>query len=117
MNGPELDRLRKLAAEWRTVAGVLDSNGAPAQATVKRRDAEELEKTVRELELEALTLRQAEAESGYSYSCLQKALQSGKIENAGTKGRPRIRRGDLPHKPPTPVVDGPDIAGRIRRAG
>jgi hypothetical protein len=48
--------------------------------------------------LELLTLREAADESGYSYSSLEKSVRDGDIPNYGKKGRPRVRRGDLPRK-------------------
>lgn len=48
--------------------------------------------------LEALTLEAAERESGYGYSALQKMVADGRLENVGVKGRPRVRRCDLPKK-------------------
>ncbi|HEX8726058.1 MAG TPA: hypothetical protein VF737_11785, partial [Gemmatimonadaceae bacterium] len=35
---------------------------------------------------------------GYSKDHLRKCVADGTIPNAGSKGRPRIRRGDLPKK-------------------
>lgn len=48
---------------------------------------------------ELLSLHQAAAESGYSVDRLQKLVASGEIPNAGRKGKPAIRRSDLPRKP------------------
>jgi hypothetical protein len=53
---------------------------------------------MRERELHALTLEEAARESGYSYSSLQKKVASGGLTNVGTKGSPRVRRGELPRK-------------------
>ncbi|MDB4916297.1 MAG: hypothetical protein JWM95_3941 [Gemmatimonadetes bacterium] len=49
--------------------------------------------------LEELTLREAALLSGYSVDHLQRLVSSGQLENVGRKGRPRVRRGDLPVKP------------------
>jgi hypothetical protein len=59
----------------------------------------DLEQRGREHELEALTLDQAAAESGYTYSALEKMMRRGELQNVGKKGAPRVRRGDLPRKP------------------
>jgi hypothetical protein len=45
-----------------------------------------------------LTLRQAAATSGYSEEHLGRQVLQGKIPNAGRKGSPRIRAGDLPRR-------------------
>ena len=47
---------------------------------------------------EQLTLAEAAEISGVSYSTLQYLVAVGDIRNAGRRGRPRIRRGDLPHR-------------------
>jgi hypothetical protein len=71
--------------------------------------AEELEAAVREWELETLTLDQAAEESPFKRDTLRKKVGSGEIPNAGTKGSPRIRRGDLHGKggydPPGPMLE------------
>ena len=62
---------------------------------------------------EELTLRQAEQESGFSYS----RLQQMKDINVGSAGNPRFRRCDLPRKArrARPVIAGgqPDLADEI----
>ncbi len=78
--------------------------------------AEDLEQTVREYELEALTLERAAVESGYSYSALQKQVAAGQLNNVGEPNKPRIRRGDLPRKGHRRGPSGettPDLASMI----
>ncbi|MHB1863402.1 MAG: hypothetical protein ACYCVL_10570 [Gemmatimonadaceae bacterium] len=60
---------------------------------------EELEDVLRGADEEPLTLEQAANESGYSADHLRKCVADGTVPNAGAKGRPRIRRADLPRKP------------------
>jgi len=67
-------------------------------AHVCRLHAAELEEAIRTAEDEALTLTHAARESGYSSDHLRHLVADGTIPNAGEKGRPRIRRGDLPMK-------------------
>ena len=74
------------------------SLGAEAQAKTLELCAAELEQTHKEWELEALTLEQAVEESGFSYSSLQKRVAAGELSNVGEKGRPRIRRCEIPKK-------------------
>jgi len=59
----------------------------------------ELECLFREEESDILTLAEAARYSGYSVDHLGRSLRSGSIENVGQRGRPRVRRGDLPRKP------------------
>ena len=49
---------------------------------------------------EAITLQEAADLSGCSYSTIESQLRVGKLCNAGEKGRPRVRRRDLPYKRP-----------------
>ena len=57
---------------------------------------------------EVLSLRASAGESGYSVDRLQKLVADGSIPNAGRKGKPGIRRGDLPRKPARALRSGPD---------
>ena len=76
---------------------------------------------------ELLDLHEAALHSGYSREHLGRLIREGKIPNAGTKGAPRIVRGDLPRKPARPlahtrphaydpVADARKLGGR-RRGG
>ena len=90
--------LDNLAAEWRKNATLLQECGASDRGALFSKVAGQLEAAMRECQLELLTLDQAATEGGYSYSSLEKRLRSGELPNAGTKGSPRIRRGDMPTK-------------------
>ena len=97
--GP-LERLvSRLVTRWHEDAATLRRRGAEYQATAMESCATELEEEARLFLLEALSLDQAEEESGYSYSALQKMVSDGRLLNAGTPHRPRVRRCDLPKKP------------------
>ena len=112
--------LTSLALEWRDDAALLRRRGAPRQADALESAAEDLEERLRAWELEALTLDEAAAESGYSYSTLQHRVASGDLPNAGESGSPRIRRCDLPSKGGSagPTAE-PDLAEEmtLRRMG
>lgn len=100
--------IESLVNQWREDATRLRQWGAVAQAEVLDRCVSDLETRAREWELAALTVQEAAAESGYSYSAIQKKLASGELENLGTKHSPRVRRGDLPRKggsPSTGIAD------------
>ncbi len=71
-----------------------------------------------------LTLREASAASGYSEEHLGRLFREGKLRNAGRKGSPRIRTGDLPRRPRTnarsenrydAASDARELASRRRR--
>jgi len=111
-----------LVTRWRAEAEVLRRRGAEPLAVGLESCAAELEQWAKEHALEALTLEQAVAESGYSYSALQHMVAEGKIKNAAKPGhRPRIRRADLPRKVQTsasaPVVQLADRVLRARQRG
>lgn len=110
--------LERLAAEWREQAAILRRRGAEGNAEALESCAADLEVRLRAWQLEALTLEQAVHESGLSYSALQKQLARGEVENAGTKGSPRIRRCDLPRKAGRSGINavslgGPDLAAEV----
>ena len=86
-----------LSAEWRARADALQPF-APAAAAAFRQAAAELEEALRDAANEALPLADAARESGYSERRLRELMASGDLPNAGKKGRPRIRRADLPRK-------------------
>jgi hypothetical protein len=82
-------------------------------ATALESCADDLEQHERQRELEALTLEEASLESGYSYSTLEKKTRRGELENVGRKGRPRVRRVDLPCKARNPARTAPDLAAQV----
>lgn len=90
--------LSDLPAYWRAEAARLRAYGAESQAVTLEACARELEGTYRAANFEVLTLEQASRESGFSYSALEKAVRTGRLSNAGEKGKPRVLRKDLPHK-------------------
>lgn len=62
--------------------------------------------------------RQADRESGFSVGHLYRMVGTGQIPNAGRKGAPRIRRRDLPRRPPNgEAAPGSFGDAVLRRAG
>jgi len=106
--------LDQLASEWRSEAELFRRRGLDEAARMAESYAAELEVRVLHWSKEALTLSQAEKESGYSRSALERRLATGEIQNAGEFGAPRILRRDLPRKggssPSQSELDEPDIA-------
>ena len=107
-----MDELLEL---WRNDAATLRKYAATTQADSIEQCAAQLSVAMREYALEALTLEAAVIESGYSYSSLQKRVASGELENAGSKGRPLIVRGQLPKKgkSPAPGLADHDLFRRL----
>lgn len=97
----------RLPESWRSRAAELERYSPPA-AEAFRAAADELEEALRERAGERLTLQEAAEESGYSTRRLRELLAEGTIPQAGRKGAPRIRRGDLPIKPGAAPATGYD---------
>jgi len=109
-------RLLDLTDQWRAHAAALRRYGAESEARALEACAADLEERLREWQTEPLTLEAASDESGYSYSSLQQKVAAGEIRNVGDRGRPRLRRCDLPRKAPKAfrLESGePDLAGEV----
>lgn len=108
-----IDSLRAFTEGLRTEVTQLRHRGLSEMADVLESVANDHERVLNDWHGEALTLRQAAGESGFSYSTLQQA----KNLNVGTSGSPRIRRCDLPYKPrrsgPQLANGQPDLADEI----
>ena len=87
----------------------------PRAAQVLEDACDRLERTVREADLQHLTLAEAARESGYSADQLSRHIREGRLVNVGRKGAPRLRRGDLPRKPGrlTTVSLRPQLTGPL----
>ena len=103
--------LEALAGRWRDEARRYGTDGLPASAAVLERVAGELEAAARDWLTEPLTVKDAAGELGVSESSVYRWLAQGRLPNAGTKYRPRIRRCDL-----KVGRTGPDLAGQVLRA-
>lgn len=93
--------LYALMAQWQAHAGLLRAYGDERGAAICEKHAAELLQAIRETDAEVLTLSEAASVSGYSADHIRALVASGAIPNAGRRNRPRVRRGDLPRKPPT----------------
>jgi hypothetical protein len=104
----------RLLDQWREEAELFERRGQLSLAAMARSFVADLEAFERERAFEALTLKEAAAESGYSEAHLGRLVSEGKLRNAGEKGSPRIRRRDLGKKPRgNPHNGGPDLVGRV----
>lgn len=86
-----------LSSQWRLRADNLERY-SPFAAQAFRDAADELEKTLQGAE-ETVSLKEAAMLGGYSTDSLQRMVAAGRIQNYGRKGKPRIRRADVPLKP------------------
>lgn len=108
-----MNPLLELAERWEREASLLDAYGSTAGAAAARKHAAELLEAVHAIKEEVVTLTEAATASGYSKRRLRELVAEGKLENAGDRGRPRFRRGDLPTKPGR-GADGFDPAAHAR---
>jgi len=88
-----IDRWRGREEEWSRLGVAVD--GAKVAAEI----VGDLQTLRRAHASEAVTLREASLIGGYSLDHLQRLVAGGQVENVGRKGRPRIRRDDVPVKP------------------
>jgi hypothetical protein len=88
----------ELITSWRNDAELLERYGDDQLALVCQTHADDLEAALRSQADDALDLATASKESGYSADRLRHMVAEGAIPNAGKKGSPKIRRGDLPRK-------------------
>lgn len=99
--------LEQLAEEWREDADLFRKRGAEGRAQMAKSYAEELEECLQEWKTEALHLKEAAEESGYSAEHLGRLVRNGTIPNSGEPGSPLIQRIHLPRKPGMPEGGGP----------
>jgi hypothetical protein len=88
---------RTLPDAWRGHAFDIRSY-APEAAAIFGRCADDLARAFAQYDDDELTVVQASRESGLSTAHLYRALRSGALRNVGFRGRPRIRRADLPRR-------------------
>lgn len=106
--------LTELSVAWCARAQEL-APYAPAAAEAFRVAAAELKVALMEEGNEELNLERAAAESNYSTRRLRELLASGALPNAGKKGRPRIKRADLPKRTKATAVIGYDAVADAAR--
>ena len=89
-----------LPPEWLATAKVFREHAEERVAIAYERCATHLEEALVRAGEEPLSLQEAAEESGYSADHLGRLVRDGKLPNAGRPNAPRIRRADLPSKPP-----------------
>ena len=95
-----MDSLERTLADVRSKAAELrDSFGDEARARAIEWATAQFERALEDHADEKLTLAQASARSGYSQDHLARLIREGRLPNAGRRGSPRIRAGDLPVRP------------------
>ncbi len=99
-----LDEIRRKAAELR------EQFGDEPRARALEWAVQQVESALRSSANAQPTLREAALQSGYSADHLARLIRKGKLPNAGRRGSPRIRAGDLPTR-----LHPSDIARRSPR--
>jgi len=95
-----MDSVADLLRRWTAEAHHLRTRyGMEAAARLCEAHVKELREGLQSGHDELLSIAQAAVESGYSQQHLRALLSQGSVPNAGAKGRPQIRRKDLPRKP------------------
>lgn len=98
-----MDALERAIYAVRTKADELRADfGDEARARALEWAASQVEHALRDRADEELTLAEASLRSGYSQDHLARLVREGRIPNAGRRGSPRIRAGDLPVRPASP---------------
>lgn len=90
--------ITELTTAWREQAKELERYQAHAQAATLQLCAAQLDETARRIDDGVFSLADASRRSGYSVDHLSKLVATNRIPNAGRKGKPLIRAGDLPKK-------------------
>ena len=104
-----------LLRKWSEEEALYTRRGLTELAALMASIAEEVQSESERFLDEALTLAEAAEIAGYSYSRMEGLVRVGELPNAGEKGRPRVRRRDLPRKPSGTVSDG-SLSSTIQRA-
>lgn len=92
-----MDALERALCAIRSTANELRPDfGDEARARAIEWAASQLELALHDRAEEMLTLAEASLRSGYSQDHLARLLREGRLPNAGRRGSPRIRAGDLP---------------------
>lgn len=97
---PLCDPAEKAFKEVQEGIDELREFGADGHADAAQRALDLLQQRLSQAVEVPLTPRQAAKESGYTADHLRDLLRQGKLPNVGEENAPRIRRGDLPRKPP-----------------
>jgi hypothetical protein len=92
-----------LLSHWRSRASDLERY-APVAAQAFRDAADELAEALNGAE-GSVSLAEASTLGGYSIDSLQRMVACGRIQNCGRKGKPRVRRADVPVKPGHAAAD------------
>ena len=102
-----------LLLKWGEEEALYTRRGLTELAALMASIAEEVQSESDRWLDEAITLRETAEICGYSYSRLEALVRVGELPNAGEKGRPRVRRRDLPRKLSGAVLDR-ELSSTIR---
>ena len=103
-----------LLRKWSTEEELYRRRGQTELAALMASIAEEVESESERYLDEPLTLAESAEIGGYGYSTLQALVRAGRIPDAGERGRPRVRRRDLPRRP-SGIVSAGDVRSNLEK--
>ena len=89
---------QSLITSWRERAAYLEQFGEGSAARLWKLAAVELERALKDIADETVSLAEAAELSGYTTDHIGNLVRRGVITNAGRSGAPRIHRKDIPTK-------------------
>jgi hypothetical protein len=90
--------IEELLNRWRSLASALRDELDERGAAIIERRARELAEWFAAKGDEPVSVAEASEATGYTQDHLRRQLGSGELKNAGERGRPRIRRGEVQPK-------------------
>ena len=106
--------VERLLRKWGEEEALYTRRGLTDLAALMASIAEEVQSESDRFLDEALTMAEAAEFAGYSYSHIESMVRVGELPNAGERGRPRVRRRDLPRKLSGAVLDR-ELSSPIQR--
>jgi len=89
------EEVERFVADWRRLANTLRSEFDERGASLIEKRAQEVESWFSSMAEDEITIGVASQATGYSADHLRRTIGSGELANAGVRGKPRVRRGDL----------------------
>ena len=89
------NEIEDFVKQWTSLAATLRAEFDERGAAITEKRARELQEWIAAKRDDTISVNEASAVSGFSTDHLRRQLGSGDLKNAGERGRPRIRRGEV----------------------
>src|SRR6478609_4213440 len=89
------EEIGRFLTGWRELAATLREELDERGSALTEKRARELEEWLATKRGESVSIAEASDATGYSTDHLRRQLGTGELQNAGERGKPRVRRGDL----------------------